>query len=162
MVSLASFLLARIYDSRFWQRMPVRKQRPLDAEILRLKSEGLSFRAMANCLGVSIGSVTSRYYRLKGVRQPSQLARDAKIKRNRFIRRNKLKAERSQAAIEAAIELRNGTPFSIAVENARKAGASLEMIGACFGMSKQALHKRCRAAGGLANRTMGPTRRQAQ
>lgn len=124
--------------------MPVRKERPIDATILRLKSEGWSFRAISQHLGLPLGSVTSRYYRLKGVRHPSQLANDAKLKSSRLMRRNQLKREKSLAAIQAAIESRNGTPFSVAVERARKAGASLEMIGACFGMSKQALHKKCR------------------
>jgi hypothetical protein len=126
--------------------MPVRKAHSADARILQLKSEGLSFREIANDLGLTVGSVTSRYYRLKGVRHASRVEGDAKIKRGRLMRRIKLKNEKSLAAVQAAIDFRNGSPFSVAVEKARKAGASLEMIGVCFGISKQALHKKLRVA----------------
>jgi hypothetical protein len=70
------------------------------------------------------------------------MERDAKLKRSRLIRRTKIKNEKSLAAIQAAIELKKGIPFSIAVEKARMAGASLEIIGVCIGISKQALHKK--------------------
>jgi hypothetical protein len=48
------------------------------------------------------------------------------------------------AAIQAAKELHNGVSFSIAIAKARASGASLEMIGVCCGMSKQAVHKKLR------------------
>jgi hypothetical protein len=118
-----------------------------DETILRLKSQGLSLRDISKQLGKSLGSVTGRYYRLKGVRYPSQLARDAQQKRNRELRRAARKKERSMAAIQAAIELRNGVAFSVAVGRARAAGASLDMIGTCCGISKQALHKKWRKLG---------------
>jgi hypothetical protein len=127
--------------------MPVRNRTPADETILRLKSEGLSFRDISKQLGKSLGSVTGRYYRLKGVRHPSQLERDAQQKRNRGLRRAARKKRKSLAAIQAAIELRNGVAFSIAVGRARAAGASLDMIGACCGVSKQALHKKWRKRG---------------
>jgi hypothetical protein len=78
---------------------------------------------------------------LKGVRPPSQIAGDARLKKKRELRRAARKKERSLAAIQAAIELRNGVAFSVAVGRARAAGASLDMIGACCGVSKQALHR---------------------
>src|ERR1700738_895434 len=124
--------------------MPIRKKSAADATILTLKSEGLTFREISNHLGKSLGSVTDRYYRLKGVRHPSQVTRDAQLKRNRELRRIARKKERSSAAIQVAIDLRNGIAFSVAVARARAAGASLEMIGACCGISKQALHKKWR------------------
>ena len=120
------------------------KDRTVDAAILKLKTEGLSFRAIAKHLGKSLGSVTGRYYRLKGVRHPSQIMRDAEIRKNRKLRRKARNRERSMAAIQAAIELRSGVKFSSAIGRARAAGASFEMIGACCGVSKQALHKRWR------------------
>src|SRR5260370_18641484 len=67
--------------------MPVRNGTLADETILRLKSEGLSFRDISKQLGKSLGSVTGRYYRLKGVRHPSQLERDAQLKRDRELRR---------------------------------------------------------------------------
>jgi transposase len=126
--------------------MPIRKENEADAVILRLKFEGLSFREISKNLGKSLGSVTGRYYRLKGVRHPSQIARDAALSKTRKLRRIARNKERSLAAIQAAIELRNGANFVVAVGRARGAGASLEIIGACCGVSKQAIHKRWRSA----------------
>jgi transposase len=125
--------------------MPIRKENEADAVILRLKFEGLSFRDISRNLGKSLGSVTGRYYRLKGVRHPSQIARDAELSKARELRRLARNKERSLAAIRAAIELRNGAKFVVAVGRARRAGASLEMIGVCCGVSKQAIHKRWRS-----------------
>jgi transposase len=124
--------------------MPIQKAAEADEKILALKSDGLSFREISKHLGISLGSVTGRYYRLKGVRHPSQIARDSQIKKKRELRRAARRKERSLAAIQAAIELRKGVAFSVAVGRARAAGASLEMIGACCGVSKQALHKEWR------------------
>jgi hypothetical protein len=146
-MALASVLLISSQNAQAQCQMPLRKENSADATILQLKSEGLSFRKISNHLGLPLGSVTSRYYRLKGIRHRSQVARDANLKRCRLIRRNKLMNEKSRAAIQAAIDLRNGIQFSVAVETARKAGASLGMIGACLGMSKQALHKKVRGGG---------------
>ena len=126
------------------ESVPVRSKGTFDDLILLLKAEGLSFRDVSKRLGVSLGSVTGRYYRLKGIRHPSQLARDAEIKRTRKLRRLAVNKEKSSAAIQAAIDLRNGIEPSYAIGAARTAGASLEMIGACLGISKQALHKKYR------------------
>jgi hypothetical protein len=135
--------------------MPVRNRTVADETILRLKSEGLSFRDISKQLGKSLGSVTGRYYRLKGVRHPSQLERDAQLKRDRELRRAARKKQKSLAAIQAAIEFRNGIAFSVAVGRARAAGASLDMIGACCGISKQALHKKWRKQSQLGLRVGG-------
>ena len=124
----------------------------LDKTILVLKSEGHSFREIAKRLGKSLGSVTGRYYRLIGVRHASQLIRDRELSQTRKLRRAARVQDRSSAAIQAAIEMRNGIEFSVAVGRARKAGATLEMIGACCGVSKQALHKRWRRESGFGMR----------
>jgi hypothetical protein len=121
--------------------MPVRLE-SADQEILVLKAQGLSFREISMHLGKSLGSVTGRYYRIKGVRHPSQIARDAELSRTRRLRRIARNRAKSLAAMQAAIDLRSGRQFSIAIGRAREAGASLEMIGVCLGVSKQALHKR--------------------
>jgi transposase len=125
--------------------MPIRDRTAADETILTLKSKGLSFREISNRLGKSLGTVTGRYYRLKGVRHPSQIARDAQLKKDRELSRAARKKERSLAAIQVAIELRKGVAFSVAVGRARAAGASLDMIGTCCGVSKQALHKKWRS-----------------
>jgi hypothetical protein len=117
------------------QRIYARPKGAADAVILKLTSEGFSFREISKLLGKSLGSVTGRYYRLKGVRHPSRIMRDAGLKKNRKLRRTTREKERSMAAIQAAIELRRGVKFSIAV-GGRAAGASLEMIGACCGVSQ--------------------------
>ena len=137
--------------------MPMRKKVIVDESILALKSESLSFREISQRLGKSLGSVTGRYYRLIGVRHPSQTARDARLKMTRELRRISRNQERSLAAFQAAIEMRSGVAFSVAVERAREAGATLEMIGACCGISKQALHKKFNRLNGraaLANPSM--------
>jgi transposase len=118
-----------------------------DAAILKLKSEGLSFREISRRLGKSLGSVTGRYYRPMGIRHASQVAKDAELKSNRKLRRAVRMKERSLAAIQAAIELENCVEFSVAVERAKAAGASLDMIGACCGVSKQAVYKKWRRHG---------------
>jgi hypothetical protein len=127
--------------------MPVRKDVPTDRIILRLKSEGLSFREISSKLCLPRGSVAGRYYRLKGVQHPSQIKHDERLREHRRMRRLALNKERSSAAIQAAIELREGRAFSAAVGKARSKGASLEMIGACLGISKQALHKQWQQRG---------------
>ena len=124
--------------------MLIRSKYESDDLILSLKLEGFSFREISERLGMPLGSVTSRYYRLKGVQHPSQLARDADVKRTRKIRRLARNREKSAAAVQATIDVRNGIEFSFAIERARKVGASLEMIGVCLGISKQALHKKSR------------------
>jgi hypothetical protein len=122
----------------------ITKERNADAVILKLKSEGFSFREISKYLGKSLGSVTGRYYRLKGVRHASQIKQDADLRNNRKLLRSAREKEKSMAAIQAAIEIRRGVKFSIAVGRALAAGASFEMIGTCCGVSKQALNKRWR------------------
>jgi len=121
--------------------MPVRKESPTDRVILQLKSEGSSFSEISSQLCLPRGSVAGRYYRLKGIQHPSQVKRDERLREYRRMRRIARNKERSSAAIQAAIELRAGLAFSAAVGKARSKGASLEMISACLGISKQALHK---------------------
>jgi IS30 family transposase len=124
--------------------MPLPTQKAADELILAFKSEGRSFAEISKRLGKSRGSVAGRYYRLKGVRHPAQIARDAAVKRTRALRRLDRNKQKSSAAIQAAIDLRSGSKFLVVVERARAAGASLEMIGACCGISRQALHKKWR------------------
>jgi hypothetical protein len=125
--------------------MAIRKKVPADLMLLALKSEGLSFREISKRLDKPLGSVTSRYYRLQGVRHTSQAKWDEELKRARENERVAKSKVRSLAAIQAAIDLRNGISFSIAIRTARAAGASLEMIGTCCGVSKQAVHKKWRS-----------------
>ena len=129
-------------EGRSQKNLGLTKETNADAVILKLKSEGFSFREISKQLGKSLGSVTGRYYRLKGVRHPSQILRDEELKKNRKLRRTTRGKEKSMAAIQAAIELRSGVKFSAAIERARAMGASFEMIGVCCGISKQALHKK--------------------
>jgi hypothetical protein len=125
--------------------MAIRKKVPADLMLLALKAEGLSFCEISKRLDKPLGSVTSRYYRLHGVRHTSQVKRDEELKKTRETERIAKRKVRSLAAIQAAIDLRNGISFSIAVRKARAAGASLEMIGTCCGVSKQAIHKKWRS-----------------
>jgi hypothetical protein len=117
----------------------------INSTLVELKLNGQSFREISECLGMPRGTVTSRYYRLRGVRHPSQIKRDEHVKKIRQQERSARNKLRSLAAIQAARELRNGVSFSIAIAKARASGASLEMIGVCCGMSKQAVHKKLRS-----------------
>jgi transposase len=125
--------------------MAIRREVPADSVLLALRSEGLSFREISKRLDKPLGSVTSRYYRLKGVRHASQVKRDEELRKLREKERIAQRKVRSLAAIQAAIDLRNGISFSIAIRKARAGGASFEMIGTCCGVSKQAVHKKWRS-----------------
>jgi hypothetical protein len=125
--------------------MTARDNSVINSALVELKLNGQSFREISERLGMPRGTVTSRYYRLKGVRHPSQVKRDEHVKKIRQQERSARNKLRSLAAIQAAKELHNGMSFSMAIAKARASGASLEMIGVCCGMSKQAVHKKLRS-----------------
>jgi hypothetical protein len=116
-----------------------------DAAILKMKSGGQSFSEIARRLEKSLGSITGRYYRLVGVRHPSQIARDLALKEQRKVARIVRKHAKTMAAVQASIAIKNGIEFFAAVRTARAAGASFDAIGACLGITGSALHKKWRA-----------------
>jgi hypothetical protein len=93
-----------------------------DAAILRLKAHGASFGQIAQQLDRSIGSVTGRYYRLKGIRHPAQLKRDADLKRRRVANRVRRKRNKTIAAFKAAIAINSGGDFVSIIADARRHG----------------------------------------
>jgi hypothetical protein len=128
----------------FYSFMPIRCDKPHDRVILQMKASGASFSEIANAMSSTIGSVTGRYYRLKGVRHRSQIIRDLQLKDCRRAIRAATNRRKSVAAIEAAIAIHRGCNVRSAVDAARTRGASFAMIGACLGVSGQALHKMLR------------------
>jgi hypothetical protein len=125
--------------------MKVRSEKPDDAMILRMKESGSSFSDIAEATHSTIGSVTGRYYRLKGVRHPAQIIRDLNRKQLRRTVRAASNRKKSAAAIEAAIAIHKGCDLRAAVSTARALGASFSLIGACLGISGQALHKKIKS-----------------
>jgi hypothetical protein len=116
-----------------------------DRLLLKLKDDGGSLGSVAKRLGRSLGSVTGRYYRLRSVVWPSQKARDEALKRKRRSAKRAKANEQFQVALEAMAAIERGEKLKTAVDQAIARGASLEMIGVCLGISKQAVQKRYRA-----------------
>jgi hypothetical protein len=111
--------------------------------IPRMKAGGASFSDISAATGLTLGSVTGRYYRLKGVRHPSQIARDFALQERRKAARIAVKRARGAAAIKTAIN--KGEKLLSAVNSARASGASFALIATCLGISGQALHKKYRS-----------------
>jgi hypothetical protein len=124
--------------------MGVRRKKPGDEMILQMKAAGSSFREISKATGQSLGSVTGRFYRLRGLPYPSQIAKDAALKARRRVARKARERAAKAAAIRAAVDINNGLELKIAIPAARAAGASFAVIAACLGISKQALHKQFR------------------
>jgi hypothetical protein len=62
--------------------MTARDNSVINSALVELKLNGQSFREISERLGMPRGTVTSRYYRLKGVRHPSQVKRDEHVKKS--------------------------------------------------------------------------------
>jgi hypothetical protein len=128
-----------------------------DVAILRMKGAGLSFSHIALELEKSIGSVTGRYYRLKGVVHPAQIKRDADLKRHRAINRASRKRIKTLAALEAAIAINRGDDFISSIAAARRSGSTFLEIGTCLGISGAAVHKRWQASIGRLRNSQPPS-----
>jgi hypothetical protein len=128
-----------------------------DAAILRMKAAGLSFSHIALALEKSIGSVTGRYYRLKGVLHPAQIKRDADLKRQRAINRASRKRIKTLAALEAAIAVNRGDDFISTIAAARRSGSTFSEIGTCLGISGSAVHKKWQAGMGRLRNSQLPS-----
>ena len=116
-----------------------------DAAILSMKAAGASFRHISAQLEKSVGSVTGRYYRLKGVRHPAQLKKDADLKMRRARNRASRKHGRTMAALKAAVAINSGADFVPTIAAARRSGATFSEIGTCLGISGSAVHKKWHA-----------------
>ncbi len=107
----------------------------LDARLLKLKKDGLSFAEVAEKMGITRNMALGRYQRLNGVFFPSQLERRrnreaaAKLKRDARLKKEAEIIKKMKAAIAA------GTDKGKAMKQAHNAGATFVTIGAVFGIS---------------------------
>jgi DNA-binding Lrp family transcriptional regulator len=109
----------------------------LDAKLLRLRREGLSFAEAAERMGVSRNTVLGRAQRLAGKKFPSQTARSE-------LRRRANDARARQAAAKAKVisrklkkDLASGVPRNVAVRTALDLGAAPKLVAGIIGVSSQ-------------------------
>lgn len=107
----------------------------LDAKLLKLKKDGLSFAEVAEKMGITRNMALGRYQRLNGVFFPSQIERRrmraarAKLKKDTQLKKEAEIIKKMKAAIAA------GTDKGKAMKQAHTAGATYVTIGAVFGIS---------------------------
>jgi hypothetical protein len=107
----------------------------LDAKLLKLKKDGLSFAEVAEKMGITRNMALGRYQRLNGVFFPSQLERRrmraarAKLKKDTQLKKDAEVIKKMKAAIAA------GTDKGKAMKQAHLAGVTYVTIGDVFGIS---------------------------
>ncbi len=107
----------------------------LDARLLKLKKDGLSFAEIAEKMGITRNMALGRYQRISGVVFPSQLERRrmraaaAKLKKDTQTKKEAEIIKKMKAAIAA------GTDKGKAMKQAHLAGVTYVTIGAVFGIS---------------------------
>jgi hypothetical protein len=113
----------------------------LDAKLLKLKKDGLSFAEIAEKMGITRNMALGRFQRISGVVFPSTLERRrvraaaAKPKRDTQLRKEAESIKKMKAAIAA------GTDKGKAMKQAHLAGATYVTIGAVFGISHVRAHQ---------------------
>jgi hypothetical protein len=113
----------------------------LDAKLLKLKQEGLSFAEVGKQIAVTRSAAIGRFQRLKGRVFPSQAARrrtrkaTAKRKAAALARKNTNGLRKLRAAIAA------GTQRNKAIKQAFTAGASCRAIGDVLGLTGQRIRQ---------------------
>jgi hypothetical protein len=109
----------------------------LDARLLKLKRDGLSFAEVGEKMGLTRNAVLGRFQRITGVVFPSTLERRrtraaaAKAKEDARLRKEEVIIRKMKAAIAA------GTDRGKAMHQAHIAGARYQAIGDVFGMSRE-------------------------
>ena len=121
----------------------------LDAKLLKLKRDGLSFAEVAERMGITRNAALGRYQRLNGVYFPSQLERRrsraavAKLKKDTRLKKEAEILRKMKASIAA------GTDKVKAMNQAYLAGASYRIIGDALGLSKGRAYQIATADNGL-------------
>lgn len=109
----------------------------LDAKLLKLKRDGLSFAEVGERMGLTRNAVLGRFQRLNGVVFPSTLERRrsraaaAKLKEEARLRKEDAIIKKMKTAIAA------GTDRAKAMHQAHIAGARYQVIGDVFGLSRE-------------------------
>jgi hypothetical protein len=118
----------------------------LDAKLLKLKRDGLSFAEIGERMGITRNAALGRFQRLNGVVFPSQLERRqsreaaARLKKETRLRKEGEIVRKMKAAIAA------GTDRTKAMSQAYAAGASFRAIGEVFGVSRERAYQIATAA----------------
>ena len=113
----------------------------LDAKLLKLKRDGLSFAEVGERIGVTRNAALGRFQRLNGRVFPSQAERHrtrkeaARLKEQTRARKDGEIIRKMKAAIAA------GTDPTKAIRQAFVAGAHRQTIGDVFGLSRERVYQ---------------------
>ena len=109
----------------------------LDAKLLRLRREGLSFAEVAERMGLSRNTVLGRAQRLAGKKFPSQTARSELRRRANDARSRQLAAKEKVTSRKLKKDLARGVPRDVAVRTALDLGATPKLVAGIIGVSSQ-------------------------
>jgi hypothetical protein len=109
----------------------------LDAKLLRLRREGLSFAEVAERMGVSRNTVLGRAQRLAGKKFPSQTARSELRRRANDARARQVAAKAKVTSRKLKKDLASGVPRDVAVRTALDLGAAPKLVAGIIGVSSQ-------------------------
>ena len=112
----------------------------LDKELMALSAQGLTFREIAQRMGMTRNAVLSRSTRLRGIVYPSTIAAWKYYNELRRKGPRKPEAGRRAAIAQMAKDLKAGMPRDEAMSRAFEA-ALLSDIGEYFGITRQAVQQ---------------------
>lgn len=113
----------------------------LDAKLVKLQSEGLSFSQIGERIGVSRNAAIGRYNRLKGVIFASTLRRRSDAQRHVAQRTREIADKKASAIAGLTDDLARGVERHVAIANALSRGATLQTIANGLGLTKQRVHQ---------------------
>ena len=109
----------------------------LDAKLLKLRKQGLSFAEVAERMGLSRNTVLGRAQRLAGKKFPSQVAR-SELRRQRNDARDRQAAAKAKAiSKKLKKDLASGVPRNVAVRAALDLGAPPKLVAGIIGVSSE-------------------------
>ncbi len=139
---MGTLRIALLRQIRFVPRMDLRGMKlmwndQLDAKLLRLRREGLSFAEVAERMGLSRNTVLGRAQRLAGKKFPSQTARSELRRRANDARSRQLAAKEKVTSRKLKKDLARGVPRDVAVRTALDLGATPKLVAGIIGVSSQ-------------------------
>ena len=109
----------------------------LDAKLLKLRQQGLSFGKVAERMGLSRNAVLGRAQRLAGIKFPSQVARSEKRRRRNEARDRQAAAKAKVFSKKLKKDLASGVPRDVAVRAALHSGAAPKLVAGIIGVSSE-------------------------
>jgi transcriptional regulator with XRE-family HTH domain len=109
----------------------------LDAKLLRLRKEGLSFAEVAERMGLSRNTVLGRAQRLAGKQFPSQIARSERRRRRNDARARQAAAKEKAISKKLKKDLASGVPRDVAVRAALNLGGAPKLVAGIIGVSSE-------------------------